>query len=85
MPPDVRHLALTCDQLPWPYVIDDARSYIDGAIQRSSEGAEESYAVTLHADVVGTIGLEGRWASRPRVYERYSAPTLPQWRTPSRS
>ena len=36
---------------PWPYVIDDARSYIDGAIQRSSEGTEESYAVTLHADV----------------------------------
>jgi RimJ/RimL family protein N-acetyltransferase len=48
---------------PWPYVIDDARSYIDGAIQRSSGDAEESYAVTLHADVVGAVGVRLRPAS----------------------
>jgi RimJ/RimL family protein N-acetyltransferase len=58
---------------PWPYVINDARSYIDGAIHRSSEDAEESYAVTLHTDVVGAIGvrlrpkfsLDESWIVRP--------------------
>ena len=61
---------------PWPYVIDDARTYIDGAIQRSSEGAEESYAMTLHADVVGTIAVRLRPASH---LQRAAAPNFGYW------
>ena len=61
---------------PWPYAIDDARSYIDGAIQRSSEGTEESYAVTLHADVVGTIDVRLRPASH---LQRAAGPNFGYW------
>jgi RimJ/RimL family protein N-acetyltransferase len=61
---------------PWPYVIDDARSYIDGAIHRSSEDAEESYAVTLQAEVVGAIGVRLR---PPSHLQRAAGPNFGYW------
>jgi RimJ/RimL family protein N-acetyltransferase len=57
-------------------VIDDARSYIDGAIHRSSEDAEESYAVTLQAEVVGAIGVRLRPASH---LQRAAGPNFGYW------
>src|SRR5262245_55001094 len=38
---------------PWPYTLEDASSYIDEALNRRSKEAEESYAVTLNAEVIG--------------------------------
>jgi RimJ/RimL family protein N-acetyltransferase len=61
---------------PWPYLIDDARSYIYGAINRSSEEAEESYAVTLHANVIGAIGVRLCPASH---LQRAAGPNFGYW------
>ena len=32
---------------PWPYTLDDARAFTEGAVQRRLDGGEASYAVTL--------------------------------------
>jgi RimJ/RimL family protein N-acetyltransferase len=61
---------------PWPYVIDDARSYIDRAIDRSSEDADEIYAVTLHTNVIGSIGVRLRPASH---LQRAAGPNFGYW------
>jgi len=61
---------------PWPYTLDDARSYIDGNIHRSGAEAEESYAVTLNAEVIGAIGVRLRPASH---LQRAAGPNIGFW------
>jgi RimJ/RimL family protein N-acetyltransferase len=61
---------------PWPYALDDARTYIDGAIHRSGAQAEESYAVALDAKVIGSIGVRLRPASH---LQRTVGPNIGFW------
>jgi RimJ/RimL family protein N-acetyltransferase len=61
---------------PWPYTLDDARSYIDEALNRRSKEAEESYAVTLNAEVIGAIGMRLRPASH---LQRTAGPNFGFW------
>ena len=61
---------------PWPYTLDDARSHIEEALNRRSKEAEESYAVTLNAEVIGGIGLRLRPASH---LQRTAGPNFGFW------
>src|SRR5215470_13778072 len=61
---------------PWPYTLDDARSHIEEALNRRSKEAEESYAVTLNAEVIGGIGLRVRPASH---LQRTAGPNFGFW------
>ena len=61
---------------PWPYTLDDARSYIDGTMHRAGAEAEESYAVTLEAKVIGAIGVRLRPASH---LQRAAGPNIGFW------
>jgi RimJ/RimL family protein N-acetyltransferase len=61
---------------PWPYTLNDARTYIGGAIHRSSEEAEESYAITSNAEVIGSIGVRLRPASH---LQRAAGPNFGFW------
>jgi RimJ/RimL family protein N-acetyltransferase len=38
---------------PWPYTLDDARSFIDGRLE--GEAAERTFAVTLNGALIGCI------------------------------
>ena len=59
---------------PWPYSIDDARSFIDR--HRRLATSERALAITLNGRLIGCIGLPTRQAGRT---QRASGPHLAYW------
>jgi RimJ/RimL family protein N-acetyltransferase len=61
---------------PWPYTLDDARGFAEGAAQRHLDGAEASYAVTLQDALIGGIGVR----LRPQSHlQRAAGPNFGFW------
>jgi RimJ/RimL family protein N-acetyltransferase len=48
---------------PWPYTRADAENYVRAALDPASETAETAFAITLHDQLIGLIGLRRRPAS----------------------
>src|SRR4051812_8971428 len=61
---------------PWPYTLDDARTFAEGAAQRHRDGGEASYAVTVQDSLIGGIGVR----LRPQSHlQRRAGPNFGFW------
>ncbi len=68
----VRYLGMP----PWPYVRDDARTFVDGVLTGAGDHPENTFAITLDGALIGTIGARLRPASD---LQRGAGPNVGYW------
>ena len=61
---------------PWPYTIEDARGFVQGAVDPPPDESEERFAITLDGSLIGGIGTRMRPASH---LQREAAPNFGFW------
>ncbi len=61
---------------PWPYVRDDARSYVGMVVNGSGDDPEKAFAIELDGALIGAIGVRMRPASH---LQRGAGPNIGYW------
>ena len=68
----VRYLSMP----PWPYVRDDARSYVEAVVKGTGNDPERAFAIRLEDKLIGTVGIRMRPASD---LQRGAGPNIGYW------
>jgi RimJ/RimL family protein N-acetyltransferase len=61
---------------PWPYVREDARSYVEAVVKGTGNDPERAFAIRLEDKLIGTVGIRMRPASD---LQRGAGPNIGYW------
>ena len=61
---------------PWPYVRDDARTFVDAVVSGTGDNPERAFAIRLEDKLIGTVGIRMRPASD---LQRGAGPNIGYW------
>ena len=61
---------------PWPYVRDDARTFVDAVVSGTGDDREQAFAILLSGALIGIIGVRMR---PPGDLQRGAGPNIGYW------
>jgi len=61
---------------PWPYALTDAEAYVRAVTNPENGAAETAFAITLHGNLIGSIGVRDRAASH---LQESAGPNIGYW------